>query len=112
MTGGTVVLLGAVGDNFAAGMTGGMAFVYDEDELFERHVNADTVTWQRIASEHWSGVLRGLIEEHVRETGSEFGEQVLANWQSERTRFWQVVPHEMLSQLTHPLTDEPESNVA
>ena len=48
MTGGTVAILGAIGDNFAAGMTGGMAFVYDADGMFERHINADTVIWQRV----------------------------------------------------------------
>ena len=47
MTGGTVVILGAVGDNFGAGFTGGMAFVYDADDLFEQRVNPDTLIWQR-----------------------------------------------------------------
>jgi glutamate synthase (NADPH/NADH) large chain len=105
MTGGTVVLLGAVGDNFAAGMTGGMAFVYDEDELFQRHVNADTVTWRRIGSDHWDGIVRTLLRDHQRETGSDFAERILANWESERGRFWQVVPLEMLSRLAQPLQD-------
>ena len=49
MTGGTAVILGAVGDNFGAGMTGGMAFVYDPDDTFQRAVNPDSVIWQRLA---------------------------------------------------------------
>ena len=53
MTGGTAVILGAVGENFGAGMTGGMAFVYDPAERFEQMVNADTVIWQQLRSRHW-----------------------------------------------------------
>ena len=105
MTGGSAVLLGPVGDNFAAGMTGGMAFVYDEDELFERHVNSDTVTWRRIGAAHWDGVLHALVAEHVREAGSEFGAEILANWAAERERFWQVIPNDMLAHLAQPLDE-------
>ncbi len=57
MTGGTVVILGPVGDNFGAGMTGGMAFIYDPQDIDER-INPDTVVVQRVASKHWEGVLR------------------------------------------------------
>ena len=53
MTGGTVVILGAVGDNFGAGFTGGMAFVYDPDEMFELRVNPDSLTWAADRLAHW-----------------------------------------------------------
>jgi glutamate synthase (NADPH/NADH) large chain len=53
MTGGTVAILGEVGDNFGAGFTGGMAFVCDPDSRFEHRVNADSLMWQRVASAHW-----------------------------------------------------------
>ena len=46
MTGGTVIILGEVGDNFAAGMTGGMAFIYDKSKEFEKKVNQESVVWQ------------------------------------------------------------------
>ncbi len=59
MTGGTVVVLGAVGDNFGAGFTGGMAFVLDADGMFGKRANPDTIDWQRVAHPHWEGVLRG-----------------------------------------------------
>ncbi len=72
MTGGMVAILGPVGDNFAAGMTGGMAFVYDADGRFEEHINPDTIVWQRVASAHWESVLRGLVEEHRKESSSVF----------------------------------------
>src|SRR5690349_24879166 len=73
MTGGTAVVLGDIGINFAAGMTGGMAFVYDPDGSFERKVNPDSVVWQRIDHPHWDGVLKAMVEEHVRETKSPLG---------------------------------------
>jgi len=103
MTGGTAVLLGPVGDNFAAGMTGGMAFVYDEDSSFEHRVNRETVVYQRIESEYWENACRDLIEEHQRETQSKWAESILADWVVERDHFWQIAPKEMLDRLPHPL---------
>ena len=104
MTGGTAVILGDVGDNFAAGMTGGMAFVYDPENAFEWRVNPDSVVFQRIEMPYYDSLVRDLIEEHVRETGSRFAEQVLVNWVMERDRFWQVVPKEMLNRLEQPVS--------
>jgi glutamate synthase (NADPH/NADH) large chain len=105
MTGGAVVVLGNVGDNFGAGFTGGMAFVYDPDELFQMRVNPDTVTSQRLQSEHWEGVLRGLIEEHARETNSRYAAMLLHDWEQERGKFWQVVPREFVKYLPVPLVE-------
>jgi glutamate synthase (NADPH/NADH) large chain len=112
MTGGTAVLLGKVGQNFAAGMTGGMAFVLDlpdekGDGDFQRHVNPDSVIVSRVASPHWEGVLRALITEHEQETGSRVAEGVLRDWDLLRRRFWQVCPKEMVGRLAHPL-DAPD----
>jgi glutamate synthase (NADPH/NADH) large chain len=103
MTGGTAVLLGPVGANFAAGMTGGMAFVLDLEDAFERQVNPDSVVIRRVTSAHWEGVLRALVAEHERETGSRVAEGVLRDWDLLRGRFWQVCPKEMISRLSHPL---------
>jgi glutamate synthase (NADPH/NADH) large chain len=105
MTGGVAVILGAIGDNFAAGMTGGMAFVYDADGMFERHLNADTVIAQRVQAAHWASVLHALIEEHRRETASIFAAELLAHWDVELANFWQVVPQEMLTRLSYPLSE-------
>jgi glutamate synthase (NADPH/NADH) large chain len=105
MTGGTAVILGSVGDNFAAGMSGGMAFVYDAAGDFERRVNPDSVVAQRLASAHWEGVLRGLVERHVAETDSKWAAELLGDWERSRDRFWQVCPKEMLSRLAQPLAD-------
>lgn len=107
MTGGRVAILGPVGDNFAAGMTGGMAFVYDPDEMLPIAINDESVVYQRLASSYWEGVLRGMIEEHVRETQSVFAEAMFSEWQTVRGRFWQICPKEMVSRLEHPLSDAP-----
>ncbi len=109
MTGGTVVVLGTVGDNFGAGFTGGMAFVYDPDDMFAHRVNPDTLTWQRVASRHWDGVLRGLVERHAAETSSKYAAMMLHDWEREAPRFWQVVPKEYVKYLPQPLTDTVEA---
>ena len=106
MTGGLVLLLGRVGPNFAAGMTGGMAFVYDEDGLFEKNVNSDSVVFAPVAHRHWQEVLRQLIVRHCQETGSPRAELLLAKWEEELPRFVQVVPKEVLGFLEHPLSDD------
>ena len=62
MTNGIAVILGPVGHNFAAGMTGGMAYVYDADESFSNHVNDDTVMYQRIQVPYWEKVLKKAVE--------------------------------------------------
>ena len=103
MTGGTVVILGAVGDNFAAGMTGGMGFVYDADGTLERHLNLENVIAQGVETAHWEGVLKELVEEHARETQSAHAQRILADWDREVVKFKQIVPKEMVARLAHPV---------
>ena len=103
MTGGTVVVLGAIGDNFGAGFTGGMAFIYDPDGMFEKRVNADSLTWQRVAHPHWEGVLRGLVERHVKETNSGYAAGLLHDWSRTLGQMWQVVPKGYAQYLPAPL---------
>jgi glutamate synthase (NADPH/NADH) large chain len=109
MTGGTVVILGQVGDNFGAGFTGGMAFVYDADGKFEHRTNADTIGWDRVRSAHWEDVLRNLVERHVTETNSRYARRLLHDWDLELPHFWQVVPKEFVKYLPVPLRDETEA---
>ncbi len=114
MTGGIAVVLGNVGDNFGAGMTGGMAFVYDADGSFESLANPESITWQRLDSAHWEEVLRDLVEQHRVATDSKWSAGILEDWNKARGKFWQVVPREMLTRLSHPLSDrvsEPEGEV-
>lgn len=92
MTGGTVVVLGEVGDNFGAGFTGGHAYVLDVDGKFEERVNGDTLMWSRVNAPRWADELRALVERHVAETGSLYAQELLHNWEEVLTRFWHVVP--------------------
>jgi glutamate synthase (NADPH/NADH) large chain len=105
MTGGIVVILGEVGDNFGAGFTGGQAFVHDATGTFERRVNPDTLQWQRLASAHWEGELKRLIERHVAETGSRHAARILNDWQTERSHFWHIVPKEYAKYLARPMSE-------
>ncbi len=109
MTGGTVVVLGAVGDNFGAGFTGGMAFVYDADDQFEQRLNPETLTWQRLGSTHWEGVLHDLVVRHAAETSSRYAAMMLHDWTRAAPRFWQVVPKEYVKYLPAPLSDGAEA---
>ena len=112
MTGGVAVVLGTVGANFGAGMTGGMAFVYDAEGSFARRANPESITWQRVASAHWAGVLRELVASHARATDSRWSKGLLEDWEHALGHFWQVVPREMLTRLSHPLEDAVEEMVA
>ena len=106
MTGGTAVILGKVGDNFAAGMTGGMAFVYDPEEELPLRINADSVIYRRVETRHYEALLRGLIEQHRRQTHSGYAQRLLVDWHLTRRRIWQIVPKEMLERLQHPIAQE------
>jgi glutamate synthase (NADPH) large chain len=105
MTNGTAVILGAVGDNFGAGMTGGMAFVHDPEGVFPRKANPDSIVWQRLASAHWEQELKSLIARHAVETASSWARDMLTDWDRAAPHFWQVCPKEMLGRLAHPLSD-------
>jgi glutamate synthase (NADPH/NADH) large chain len=105
MTGGTVVILGAVGDNYGAGFTGGQAFIYDVDGTFEKRINPETLLWSRLAHPHWEEALRDLIARHVTETGSRFAARLLNEWATERGRFWHVVPKEYAQYLPVPMSE-------
>ncbi|QBM76724.1 glutamate synthase large subunit [Sphingomonas sp. AAP5] len=112
MTGGTAVVLGPVGANFGAGMTGGMAFVYDADGSFARRANPENITWNRLSSLHWEAVLLGLVRAHHAATDSKWSGALLDDWGRVVDRFWQVVPKEMLTRLSHPLDDRVEQVAA
>ena len=104
MTGGTVIILGDVGDNFAAGMTGGMVFIYDKDKEFENKVNPETVVWQNVETDYWKKFLKYLIEEHFNETGSGLSKRIIKNFDEEISNFVQVCPKEMIDKLKNPIS--------
>src|SRR6185295_10892330 len=110
MTGGTVAVLGLTGRNFAAGMSGGIAYVLDEDGAFASRCNPSMVDLEpvlaegeqeaKVARELWhlgqsdEALLRSLIENHAKHTGSRRAQQILADWAGSRTRFVKVFPKE------------------
>ncbi len=106
MTGGTAVILGEIGDNFAAGMTGGMAFIYDKTKEFEKKINPDSVVWQNVETEYWINYLKQMVLEHSKETGSLLSKNIITNFEEEINNFIQVCPKEMIDKLENPITFE------
>jgi glutamate synthase (NADPH/NADH) large chain len=94
MTGGTVVVLGLTGRNFAAGMSGGVAYVFDEDGGFAARCNPDTVTLEALDDDDRHG-LRALVEEHAARTGSPKARALLGRWAESAGRFVKVMPEEL-----------------
>ena len=95
MTGGRVVVLGSTGVNFAAGMTGGVAYVYDEYNDFDLRCNVGTVDLESVEpGSSDEAELLELIREHVAGTGSAFGREILERWEDFRSSFVKVIPFE------------------
>ncbi|KAL0648757.1 hypothetical protein Bca4012_047048 [Brassica carinata] len=92
MTGGCVVVLGKVGRNVAAGMTGGLAYLLDEDDTLLPKINREIVKIQRVTAPAGELQLKSLIEAHVEKTGSSKGETILKEWEKYLPLFWQLVP--------------------
>ena len=92
MTGGRVVVLGRCGRNFAAGMSAGIAYVYDEDGDFDRHCNMDMVELSLVESAEDVNELRSIVQRHHDLTGSPKAAEILRNWDLELPRFIKVMP--------------------
>ena len=113
MTGGTVLVLGMTGRNFAAGMSGGIAYVLDEEGSFKQRCNLAQVALEKVipANRHAVGEplhggiadetqLKDLVTRHAEYTGSAIAKQILANWDVFREKFVKVYPHEYKRALT------------
>ena len=107
MTGGTAIILGPVGDNFGAGMTGGMAFIYDEKNDFENFANPTSIIWQSVETEFWKKFLKESIKEFHLRTNSPKSKKILENFNIELQNFKQVCPVEMLDKLENPISLKP-----
>ncbi|KAL4203660.1 hypothetical protein AMTRI_Chr01g105030 [Amborella trichopoda] len=92
MTGGCVVVLGKVGRNVSAGMTGGIVYILDDDDTLVPKVNKEIVKIQRVVAPAGQMQLRNLIEAHVEKTGSKKGSAILKEWDKYLPLFWQLVP--------------------
>ena len=77
MTGGTAIVLGEVGDNFGAGMTGGMAFIYDKKNEFENFANPASIVWQPVETDYWKNFLKESIKDFEVQTSSKKAKKIL-----------------------------------
>ena len=107
MTGGTAIILGSVGDNFGAGMTGGMAFIYDEKNEFENFANPASIIWQSVETDYWKKFLKENIKDFENKTLSSKANKILKNFEAELKNFKQVCPVEMLDKLENPISLKP-----
>ena len=112
MTGGNIIILGSIGDNFGAGMTGGMAFIYDPENTFENFVNPASITWQKLETKYWKEKLKSLIQDHLEETESVIAKEILNDFENEINNFKQVCPVEMLDKLENPITKKISTSKA
>ncbi len=112
MTGGTAIILGQVGDNFGAGMTGGMAFVYDKENNFEKYVNPTSIIWQSLETDFWKQFLKEKLNEFLTKTDSKIAKKILNDFESELKNFKQVCPIEMLDKLDNPISFKLQSKKA
>jgi glutamate synthase (NADPH/NADH) large chain len=94
MTGGVVVVLGPTGRNFAAGMSGGVAYVIDRDHSFKKRCNMAMVEHESLVDESEIWLVYGMIEDHLRHTGSPLARRVLDNWEIVVSQFVKVMPTE------------------
>ena len=112
MTGGRVVVLGTTGRNFGAGMSGGVAYVWDKDNDFASKCNAGTFELEAMEAEEDIAELRQLIENHARYTGSTVASEVLNNWTNELPRFKKVMPTDYKRVLMEMAAEQELSAVA
>ncbi|HJD46513.1 MAG TPA: glutamate synthase large subunit [Candidatus Mediterraneibacter norfolkensis] len=94
MTGGCVVVLGQVGKNFAAGMSGGIAYVLDMDSRLYMKVNKDMVNIERVTDKYDVQELKSMIQEHVSYTNSEVGKRILDNFDEYLPKFKKIIPED------------------
>ena len=94
MTGGCVVVLGPTGKNFAAGMSGGIAYVLYEDRSFYKRLNKELVSFEDVSNKYDVLELKGLIQEHVAYTNSEKGKRILDHFSEYLPKFKKIVPHD------------------
>jgi glutamate synthase (ferredoxin) len=107
MTGGKVIVLGKTGRNFAAGMSGGIAYVYDPENKFSNGLcNTETIEFENISEED-AAELKAIIEKHVLYTESKKGARLLADWNASLDNFVKVMPTEYKRALERLATEEP-----
>ena len=111
MTGGVAVILGPVGDNFAAGMTGGDVFVHDPQRRLDARLNTDTVVALALTAQS-EARCHGLMEQHAAQTGSSQAQRLLADWAVEREHFVHIRGEEVVRREAPAETNLAAASVA
>ena len=108
MTGGKVAILGAVGDNFGAGMTGGLAFIWDAQSRFERVANPDAIDWYTLKhmAPTYQDTFKSMLEDHAARTGSARAKQLLDEWDQTLSETLMIVPKEVADTLLGKLPEQ------
>ena len=100
MTGGRVVVLGRTGKNFAAGMSGGIAYVLDVENVLYRNLNKSMISIEKVDNKYDEKELRDLIEAHVAATGSALGKKILDQFDEYLPHFKKLIPNEYKKMIT------------
>ena len=103
MTGGSAIILGNIGDNFGAGMTGGFAFVYSNQKNLSNLINKETVGLYQILELDWQNYLLDNLKNFYKETGSKRAQHIIENFKSEVSNFIHIVPNEVMNKLKFPV---------
>jgi glutamate synthase domain-containing protein 3 len=108
MTGGRVAVLGKIGRNFAAGMSGGIAYVWDPNKDAEKYINHGMVDVEYLIYDEDVAELHDMIQKHYEYTGSKRAKLILDNWSHEKDNFWKIIPDEYRKALAK-LTEEKQA---
>ncbi|MGL5313005.1 MAG: glutamate synthase large subunit [Peptostreptococcaceae bacterium] len=112
MTGGRVVVLGNTGRNFAAGMSGGIAYIYDENNSFKSKLNKELVELNKLIDTEDDEFVKALIESHFEYTDSSKAKFILENWDIEKHNFYRVIPTVYKQILDESLDETLEENIS
>ncbi len=111
MTGGRVVILGEIGKNFAAGMSGGIAYIYDRDNNLSQRINRGMVDLDKIETVEDENEVKGMIENYIKYTSSKEASKILNNWDTNKDKFIKVMPIDYKRVLEHQKRRKDEQDV-
>ena len=92
MSQGVVIVLGLIGKNFGAGMTGGVAFIYNKKRLLKNYLNHDFVVESNVDTKKDENIILDLIRKHIFHTNSKLGKIIISNWSEEIVNFKKITP--------------------
>ena len=106
MTGGEAMILGNIGDNFGAGMTGGSAFIYSDQKNILERMNKETIQAYQIKDDNWKKYIFNLLNDFVKQTKSKRAEYIVENFDQEINKFIHIVPDEVINKLSFPVIEQ------